>query len=419
LQFSIDQSQGGTAVNFEDRPEDAAFRQEAREFLEQHAKRKEDVAGKNPMAHEAGSDEEGEFVRAAQAWQATLFDNGWAGITWPKEVGGRGGNVVDQLIFNQELSKFDVPSGVFAQGIGMAGPTLLVHGTEEQKAQHLKPMLRGDILWCQLFSEPNAGSDLAALRTRADRDGDEYVINGQKVWTSSAHYADWGILLARTDFDQPKHRGITYFLLDMKTPGIDIRPLRQITGEAHFNEVFLDDVRIPVANVVGPVNAGWGVTMTTLTNERTLIGGGGHDSIGPLLRLLKRFGGNDDPRIRQRVAEAYSEHEMLRFLGYRVQSALLRGEQPGPESSILKLLHTRHITKVADLGMEIAGASAMINDTRDPDIAELVQSFLGQFSSKIGGGTDEVQRNIVAERVLGMPGDSRTDKGVPFRDLIA
>ena len=205
----------------------------------------------------------------------------------------------------------------------------------------------------------------------------------------------------------------------MRSPGIEIRPLRQITGVAHFNEVFFDDVRIPAANVVGPVNAGWSVTMTTLTNERSLIGGGGHDTIGPLLRLLARFGGADDPRIRQRVAAAYSDHEMLKFLGWRVQSALLRGEQPGPESSVLKLLHTRHITKVADLSMEIAGASGMLNDPGDADVDALIQGFLGQWSSKIGGGTDDVQRNIVAERVLGMPGDIRVDKVQPFRELIA
>ncbi len=405
-------------MNFDDRPEDAAFRAEVRTFLEQHATPRSGPAERNMMGHQAGSPEEAAYVRASQAWQATLYDNGWAGITWPAEHGGRGGTPVQQLIFNQELAEFDAPSGVFAQGIGMAGPTLIVHGTDEQKAQHLRPMLRGDVLWCQLFSEPSAGSDLAALRTRADRDGDEYIVNGQKVWTSSAHYSDWGILLARTDFDQPKHRGITYFVVDMKTPGIEIRPLRQITGVAHFNEVFFDDVRIPVANVVGPVNAGWNVTMTTLMNERSLIGGSGHDTIGPLLRLLDRFGGSDDPRIRQRIAGAYSDHEVLKFLGWRVQSALLRGEQPGPEGSVLKLILTRHITKVADLGMEIAGASGMLNDPGDPDLDALIQGFLGQWGSKIGGGTDDVQRNIVSERVLGMPGDIRNDKNLPFRELI-
>src|SRR5829696_5027833 len=272
-------------VDFEDRPEEAAFRREARTFLEQHAPLKQDRAGPPPMGHDANSPEEAEHVRRSQAWQATLYDNGWAGITWPTRYGGRAGTIVQQMIFNQELARFDVSAGVFAQGIGMSGPTLIAHGTDEQRERFLRPMLRGDELWCQLFSEPNAGSDLAALRARAERDGDEFVVNGQKVWTSSAHYSDWGILLARTNIDVPKHRGITYFLVDMTTPGIDVRPLRQITGAAHFNEVFLTHVRIPVANVVGAVDAGWNVTMTTLMNERTLIGGGGHDTISPLLRL--------------------------------------------------------------------------------------------------------------------------------------
>ena len=327
---------------------------------------------------------------------------------------------MQQLIFNQELAKFDAPSGVFARAIGMAGPTLIAHGTDEQKEQHLRPMLRGDVLWCQLFSEPNAGSDLAGLRTRADRDGDECVVNGQKVWTSSAHYSDWGILLARTDFDQPKHRGITYFVVDMKTPGIDDPPAAPDHRRAPTSTRSSSTTcAIPAANVVGPVNAGWNVTMTTLMNERSLIGGSSHDTIGPLLRLLERFGGSDDPRIRQRIAAAYSDREVLKFLGWRVQSALLRGEQPGPESSVLKLILTRHITKVADLGMEIAGASGMLNDPADPDLDALIQGFLGQWGSKIGGGTDDVQRNIVSERVLGMPGDIRTDKNLPFRELIA
>jgi alkylation response protein AidB-like acyl-CoA dehydrogenase len=370
------------------------------------------------MAIVAGSPEEHSHIVEAQRWQAALYDNGWAGITWPTEHGGRGGTPVQQLIFNQEMSHFRVPGGVFSQGIGMAGPTLIVHGTDEQKQQHLRPMLRGDVLWCQLFSEPNAGSDLAALRTRADRDGDEFVVNGQKVWTSGAHYSDWGILLARTDFDQPKHRGITYFLVDMRSPGIEVRPLRQITGVAHFNEVFFDDVRIPAANVVGPLNAGWNVTMTTLSNERSLIGGSAQDTITPLRSLATRFDRADDPRIRQRLAAAYSEHEMLKFLGWRVQSALLRGAQPGPESSVLKLLRTRHITNVANLGMEIAGAAGTLDIPADVLVDGAVQGFLSQWSSKIGGGTDDVQRNIVAERVLGMPGDTRTDKGVPFRELI-
>ena len=253
-------------MDFDDSPAEAAFRAEARAFLEANAKPKGPDSVGHGASHVAGSAEEQQHVRKAQAWQATLYDSGWAGITWPKEYGGRGGTSVQQMIWNQELSTFDAAPGVFAQGIGMAGPTLMQHGTPEQKERFIGPMLRGDELWCQLFSEPGAGSDLAALSTRAVRDGDEFVVNGQKVWTSSAHYSDWGILLTRTDIDVPKHRGITYFLVDMRSPGIEIRPLYQITGVAHFNEVFLTDVRIPAANMVGDLNRGWGVTMTTLTS---------------------------------------------------------------------------------------------------------------------------------------------------------
>ena len=403
-------------MDFEERPEHAAFRAEVRAFLAAHAEPRSGRVEASPMANQAGSAEEAEHVRRSRAWQATLYDHGWAGITWPREHGGRGGTVVEQMIFNQEVAAFDVSTGVFAQGIGMAGPTIMAHGSDEQKDRFLRPMLRGDELWCQLFSEPNAGSDLAGLRTRAERDGDEFLVNGQKVWTSSAHYSDWGILLARTDVDVPKHRGITYFLVDMRTPGIDVRPLRQITGAAHFNEVFLTDVRIPVANVVGAVDAGWGPTMTTLMNERTLIGGG-QDTITPLRRLLARFGGATEPTTRDAFTRCHIDRELIRFLGWRVQSSIMRGEQPGPESSVLKLAHTAHVTKVADMGMEIAGAWALLDVRDDAELHRLIQSFLGQFASKIGGGTDEIQRNIVAERVLGLPGDVRVDKSAPFRDL--
>ena len=404
-------------MDFDDDPQEAAFRAEVRAFLAEHASPAGTGPTRNAMSHHAGSEEERQHVKEAQAWQATLYDHGWAGITWPKEYGGRGGTIVEQMIFNQELAGFDVPGSVFAQGIGMAGPTLIHHGTPEQKQRFLGPMLRGDELWCQLFSEPGAGSDLAALATRAVRDGDEYVVNGQKVWTSSAHYSDWGILLARTDIDVPKHRGITYFLVDMRTPGIDIRPLRQITGTAHFNEVFLTDVRIPAANVVGELNRGWHVTMTTLTNERTLIGGGASDPMPGLLRLADRFGRRADPLVRAELTDAYLRHQLIKFLGWRVQSAISRGQAPGPESSVLKLAHTSALARMCDLTLALEGPSGTLLTEDDPEVHAFGMGFLMQFASRIGGGTDEVQRNIVAERVLGMPGDVRVDKDVPFRDL--
>jgi alkylation response protein AidB-like acyl-CoA dehydrogenase len=237
------------------------------------------------------------------------------------------------------------------------------------------------------------------------------------VWTSSAHYSDWGILLARTNPDVPKHQGITYFLVDMRSPGIDVRPLRQITGAAHFNEVFLTDVRIPRANVVGEVNRGWGVTMTTLTNERTLISSGVSNPVADLVRLAERFGARSDMNVRQAIAAAYARMQIMRFLGYRVQTAISRGVQPGPESSVLKLAHTRQLSKIADLGMAVAGAHAMLSEPADVEVNSWTQMFLAQWASRIGGGTDEVQRNIVGERVLGLPGDPRVDKDVPFRSL--
>jgi alkylation response protein AidB-like acyl-CoA dehydrogenase len=404
-------------MDFDDSPEQAAFRAEARAWLEAHAKPRDPKAVGNGMQLVAGSEAEKNHVREAQAWQATLYEHGWAGITWPKEYGGRGGTSVQQMIWNQELAKFDAAPGVFAQGIGMAGPTLIKHGTEEQKQRFLGPMLRGDELWCQLFSEPGAGSDLAALSTRAVRDGDEFVVNGQKVWTSSAHYSDWGILLARTDFDAPKHQGITFFLVDMRSPGIEVRPLKQITGIAHFNEVFFDDVRIPVANVVGEVNRGWGVTMTTLTSERTLIGGNASTSRQDIIDMVRRADAGTDPIVRQGAASIIAQLEILKYMGWRVQTSISQGTAAGAVSSVLKLGYTRLQTEMNDFAMALGGAEAMLLDSAEPAVGRRAQQFLGQWSSKIGGGTDQVQRNIVGERILGLPGDIRADKDIPFKDI--
>lgn len=403
-------------MDFDDTPEEAAYRAEARAWLEQHATPRSDQSRRRGMS-DAYSDEEARHVKEAKEWQAILADHGWAGITWPEEYGGRGGTALQQRIFVQEQAKFDVPAGVFAQGIGMAGPTIIAHGTEQQKERFLRPMLRGEEVWCQLFSEPGAGSDLAGLQTRAVRDGDEFVVNGQKVWTSSAHYSDWGILLARTDPDAPKHRGITYFLLDMRTPGIEIRPIKQITGTAHFNEVFLTDVRIPAENVVGEVNGGWACTITTLTNERTLIAGGGGDSFGDLLRFARRFGRTDDLVVRQELAAVYARTEVLKYLGWRSQTALSQGRPPGPESSVAKLGYSALLEQLGNAGVAIAGAYGTLMPDDDDEVRAWGQQLLNQWSARIGGGTDQVQRNIVGERVLGLPGDIRVDKELPFNQL--
>ncbi len=404
-------------MDFDDTPEEAAYRAEARAWLEQHAKLRTDDTRQGGGMSDAYSEEEARHVKESKEWQATLADHGWAGITWPAEYGGRGGTSLQQRAFLQEQAKFDVPAGVFAQGIGMAGPTIIAHGSEWQKERFLRPMLRGDEVWCQLFSEPGAGSDLAGLQTKAVRDGDEFVVNGQKVWTSSAHYSDWGILLARTDPDVPKHRGITYFLLDMRTPGIEIRPIKQITGTAHFNEVFLTDVRIPVENVVGEVNNGWAATMTTLTNERTLIAGGGGDTFGELLRFARRFDRTGDPVVRQELAATYIALEVQKYLGWRSQTALSQGRAPGPESSVAKLGYSAIQERLGDIGPAIAGPYGTLMPTDDDDVESWNQRLLNQWSSRIGGGTDQVQRNIIGERVLGLPGDIRVDKNVPFNEL--
>ena len=331
-------------MDFEDSPEDAAFRAEVSAWLEDHAEPLGD--GYNWSRDQRSP----EYVKRCREWQQTLAQGGWGAITWPVEYGGRGDTAWHQAIFNQEAARYDVSTGVFSVGIGMAGPTLIVHGSEAQKQRFLPALLRGEEVWCQLFSEPEAGSDLAGLKTRAVRDGEEFVVNGQKVWNSGAQHSDWGILLARTNSDVPKHKGITYFLVDMTTPGIEVRPLRQITGHAHFNEVFLTDVRIPAENVVGEVDRGWAVTHTTLANERTLIGGSGR-GLTPerVFDLARRFGRDADPVIRQRLAAFYMRIELLRYLNLRIQTSLSQGRQPGPEAATTKLFVSQHLSLTGDL----------------------------------------------------------------------
>lgn len=406
-------------MNFDDTPEEAAWRAQCHAFLGAHAARKPDKAdlGQSYWARARTAEEEADYDARARAWQRTKYDHGWAGLTWPEQYGGRGLSSHFAAIFAEEEQRYDLPQGPFAQSIGMAGPTIIVHGTEEQKARYLTPMLTGEETWCQLFSEPGAGSDLAGLRTAGHVDGDEIVVNGQKVWTSNAVEAAFGMLLVRTDVDVPKHRGITYLLVDMATPGIDIRPLKQPTGRSEFNEVFLDDVRVPTANVVGEINAGWGPILTTLTNERTGIGGQA-GMVDEVVQLARDFGVADDPVIRQEIARLVSIAETIRFLGYRVRTAASRGELPGPESSVLKLANSRRIEALGNLTMAIMGARATLYGD-DAHMSGFWQnySFLGQWMSRIGGGTDEVQRNIIGENVLGLPQEPRPDKGVPFREI--
>ena len=394
--------------------EDAAFRAELEGWLRENPA---PVGG-------AGGFAQDDAVRAASAeWQRDFADAGYIAVTYPKAYGGRGGTTRQQAIVGEELAGRGavIPAGI---GVSMVAPTILAHGTDEQKEQFLLPTLRGDLAWCQLYSEPGAGSDLAGLSTRAERDGDEWIVNGQKVWTTQAHIADYAILLARTDPDQPKHRGITYFLIDMHQPGIEVRPLRQLTGEAHFNEVFLTDARVPHHNVLGDVNGGWGVSMTTLLHERMLMsgtgggsggGGGRQGKIERMIELAARMGKTSDPVVRQGLADGYIRSQLQRYLGLRLQAA--RGGPSGPHPSLLKLNNAWLQKRLDDLALSILGPTGTLWAGDAPDNGAWQQDFLTSIQLRIAGGTDQVQLNVIGERVLGLPPEPRADKDIPFRDV--
>jgi alkylation response protein AidB-like acyl-CoA dehydrogenase len=400
-----------------DSPEEAAFRAEAYDWLASKAALRADNRSGPRSTHGDQASLRAELERA-RAWQRTLYDGGWAGITLPEEYGGRGGTGLQQVIFNEEMAKFDVSVGGLTVALAMVVPTLIAHGTEEQKDLHIDRILRGEELWCQLYSEPGAGSDLASLSTRAVLDGDEYVVNGQKVWNSFAQLADYGILLARTDPDQPKNRGITYFIVDMATEGVEARPLRQITGIAHFNEVFLADARVPATNVVGEVGEGWRVAQTTLANERAMIGGGGAGNLtGDIVDLARRYGKQQDPLVRQSLAQAVIRARTIDYLGYRLRTAMSRGVAPGPEASILKLAYSRHMASTGDLVLQVLGPDATLWGADAPDDSRWQDYFLSQYTVRLGGGTDEIQKNVIAERALGLPREPMSDRDVPWRSL--
>ncbi len=390
-------------MNFEDVPEDAAWRRECAAWIEEHL-----VA-----LDESGGDR----IARVKYWQALKFDAGLAKITWSPEEGGRNGTEIQQIIFDQEQAKHRTPSGVLEIGLGFIAPTIRAHGTDDQRATYLRAAVRGEHIWCQMFSEPDAGSDVAGLSTLAVRDGDEWILNGQKVWTSGAQIADYGEVLCRTNPDAPKHRGITAFILDLRTPGVTIRPLKQMTGTAEFNEIFLDEVRVPHANVIGEVNNGWHVAVTTLMNERKTIGAGGaskRSNVPMRLADLATRSGTMDAVARQRIADIYVRSEILRFLSLRSLTAALQGRLPGPEGSVAKLASARLNVDTGDLGVALLGASAM---AAAPDDLRWVKRFLWGPGHRLGGGTDEVNRNIIAERVLGLPGEPREDDSLPWREL--
>ena len=400
-------------MDFDESPEETAFRAEARAWLEAaaHTDAARNLQGGTPSLHS-------DWVARVKPWQAHLADEGWACITWPTDSGGRGGTVAQAAIFAEEAARLGLWANAFAVGISMAGPTIIAHGTDEQRRRFLPPMRRGDEVWCQLFSEPGAGSDLAGLSTRAVRDGDEWVVNGQKVWTSGAQNSDLGILLARTDPDQPKHRGITYFLVDMHSPGIEVRPLRQMTGASHFSEVFLTDVRIPHDRVLGDVNGGWAVAMTTLANERTMMGGGSSGPVaGDLIELARACGAERDPIVRQGLATSWSRAQIMRYLGHRSRTRSAQGLAPGPEASVRKVFAAWNLKRNGELALAVQGAAGMLLGGDAPVDGRWQQSFLGAPSIRIAGGSDEIQRNVMGERVLGLPAEPRVDKDRPFREL--
>jgi alkylation response protein AidB-like acyl-CoA dehydrogenase len=403
-------------MDFNDTPEEAAFRAEARAFLDAHAEPRQP----DDPPPGVGDRDDPESVRESQAWQALKADNGWACLTWPKEYGGRGARPIESVIWNQEEGRYRTPPNIFAIGIGMLGPTIMAHGTPEQKDRYLQKMARGEEIWCQLFSEPSAGSDLAGLRMTATKDGDEWVLNGQKIWTTGAQFSRWGMIVTRSDPTVAKHAGLTYFIVDMHVPGIEIRPIKQINGASHFNEVFFSDVRVPDSMRVGAVGNGWAVAITTLMHERASIGGGaGGLRVDDLLRLAQEteLDGRpaiEDGGVRQRIADICVQASGLKYTGYRTLTALSRGQTPGAEASIGKLVGAPLLQQLASLGVEIQGLAGSVME----GTISWQEGYLQAPGLRLAGGSDEILRNIIAERVLRLPPEPRVDKDVSFRDIL-
>jgi len=395
-------------MDFRDTPDEAAFRKEVRDWLESNMDA--------DMRAQVSIGPTDERIDVLTAWQAKLHAGGWAGVSWPKEYGGRGATLIQQAIFYQEMARAKAPSPINVIGIGMAGPTIIAHGTPAQKERYLEKILSGEEIWCQGFSEPGAGSDLAGLRATAVEDGDSYIINGQKVWTTLAHLAkDNGhcIFLARTDPDAPKHNGITYFLVDMQSPGIDVRPLTQMTGTAEFNEVFFTDVRVPKENILGQLNDGWRMAMTTLMHERGTLGFAlsvqariALDEVIDLARRTKRGGklAIEDPVVRQRIAQLHVEIEAMRLNNYRGLTSIMKTGIPGPEGSLGKLLWSEANKRMADLALELLGPAGLLSvNSKNNDASRWQFAHLRSRANTIEAGTSEILRNIIAERVLGLP----------------
>jgi alkylation response protein AidB-like acyl-CoA dehydrogenase len=400
-------------MDFSDTPEEAAFRAEVVAFLEANATRKAGRVIDTEAADAA-------FVQTARNWQATKAAAGFAGITWPKRWGGRGGTPMQQVIYGQEEAKFAVPRGVIEIGLGMCIPTLMAYAARDTAERYVGPALRGEEIWCQLFSEPSAGSDVAGLRMRAVRDGDDWVINGQKIWTSGAHFSEYGLLLTRSDPAVPKHKGLTMFFLSMKSPGVEVRRIKQISGTSNFNEVFFTDVRIPDSQRLGEVGDGWKVALTTLMHERLAIGSLGGPDFQDVLELARTVETDGKPAlqdaaVRERLADWYVQSKGLEYTKFRTITALSRGQMPGPESSIYKVVSAVKLQEIANFALDLMDSGGLVTDpAAAPMRAMFQQALLYSPGGRIAGGTDEILRNIIAERVLGLPGDIRVDRDQPF-----
>ena len=398
-------------MDFNDTPEEARFREEAATWLADNAPNDDAFRALTPLEQ-------------AKQWQKQKYDAGWACIGWAPEFGGRGASPIEEVIWRQEESQYDLPANFFLIGQGMIAPTLMAWASDEDKARYLPPLASGEEVWCQLFSEPAGGSDLAALRTRAERDGDEWVINGQKIWTSGAHFSDYGVIVVRTDPTVPKHKGLSYFFVDMKASGVEIKPIKQLTGDSDFNEVYFNDVRVSDQQRLGEVGQGWQVSLTTLMNERAAIGGGfGQMDVALAMAVAQKveIDGRpalEDASVRARLANWYVQESGLKYTGYRSLTALSRGALPGPENSIGKLVGAPKMQAMSSYLMDLLEASGAITDESLATEAGIIQrAYMGAPGLRIAGGTDEIMANIIAERVLGLPQEPRLDKGIPFNEV--
>ena len=411
-------------MDFDDTPEEAAYRKKVRAWIDANAPKELEAELKRAGFASSGV-ESVDPMLASKAWQKKKAEAGWACLHWPKEYGGAGASPIERVIWSQEEGVYGALSSQFIIGHGMCGPTMMAWASEEDKQKRLPPLASGEEIWCQLFSEPAAGSDLAGLRTRAEKatDGsDDWIINGQKIWTSGAQVSDWGLLITRTDPAVPKHKGLTMFFLSMKSPGVEVRPIKQANGQSGFNEVYFTDVRIPDSQRLGAVGQGWEVSLTTLMNERLSIGSGMSSGFPELFNfcLEAEIDGRpavDDAGVRSRLATFAVRQSGLKYTGMRALTALSKGETPGPENSIGKLVAGATMQELAMFALDLQGQAGVMMDADAPQNARFQGMLLRSPATRIEGGSDEILRNIIGERVLGLPGDIRVDKNVPFRDI--